>query len=241
MPPTDLKSKLSFIVSQLLLPFRKTLIVVSAAIGCVGLVGTIRKIIELDLNQKLRGLLNFYESNVREPVHWALAQTGFAFPRYTSDVLLIYILFGVACIRSLFSIYDSPQTRVIKGAWGWLSNLIFKIAPKRGNGAKWIVYQVLAIIIWPLIAFEYCFRFKYVWGRYMDNTHRPDFDARIGTFTSVEAKRPELLYNQRCGYDTKSDTWWRLEGDFRMILIGNLMLSFTCSTLLLLLGSLGPG
>lgn len=228
-----------FILSQLVRPFRQVATLMGSVLGAFLILAATEKVINLPLNRFLIDVLDFYKVTVRQPTLWALAKVGILVLPWVPDLIFLYVFFGVATIRSLSSVYNRERERVVKGLWGRFSNnrlmcSLYKL-PIIGEG----VYQSLAILLWPLIATEYLFIYKYVWRRYMDKNHSPDFDAEIGSFTSRSKKRANLLYNDVIGYDLETDTWWRLEGDFRLLFLGNILLSLLSFAVLLILGSLG--
>ena len=156
-----------------------------------------------------------------------------------ADLIFVYTLFGIATTRSLMSVYRMSDEYVVKGVWGGISANRLMLWLYRGSEYGRAVYQAIAVLLWPIVAAEYLFRYKYVWKRYLDRSSEPNFNAVIGTFTMSHSTMPALLYNQTLGYDLATDSWFRLEGDFRLIFVGNLLLTAVILVVLLLLGTLG--
>jgi hypothetical protein len=228
-----------FVTAQLVVPIKTTTALASAVLTAFVLLQVIQKVFTLRLNGIGLAVLDFYRDTVRVPVVWALSRTRVRGAPWMADLIFVYTLFGIATTRSLMSVYRMSDEYVVKGVWGTISANRLMIWLYRRSEYGSAVYQAIAVLLWPIVAAEYLFRYKYVWKRYLDSSGDPNFNAVIGTFTMSHSTMPALLYNQTLGYDLATDSWFRLEGDFRLIFVGNLLLTAVILVVLLLLGTLG--
>jgi hypothetical protein len=228
-----------FVTSQLVVPIKTTTALASAVLTAFVLLQAIQKVFTLRLNGIALAVLDFYRDTVRVPVVWVLSRTRLRGAPWMADLIFVYTLFGIATTRSLMSVYWMSDEYVVKGVWGTISaNRLMLWLYRRSKYGR-AVYQALAVLLWPIVAAEYLFRYKYVWKRYLDSSGVPNFNAIIGTFTMSQSTMPTLFYNQTLGYDLATDSWFRLEGDFRLIFVGNLLLAAAILAVLLALGTLG--
>lgn len=201
----------------------------SIVVGSFSTVAAIIRMFKIQPNEIFNYILEGYNTIFRAPIIWVIEFVNLELPEWFPELFLAYIFLGVVTTRTFFNLYDN-RTRVTKGLWGKLtwnkySKKIFGVS-KIGVFS----YKTLAVAIWPIITIDYLFIYKKLWGRYMDDNHSPNFNAKIGLFTTRDKDIDKLIhknanYSNTLSYDISSDSWYKYEGDFRIIFLTNLILA----------------
>jgi hypothetical protein len=180
------------------------------------------------INVIFKRVVDSYHAVLRDPLVALLGLVGLHMPPVAADIFIAYMAFGGLFSRSIRFVVDLDQGVPIKGAWGRISyNAITKHIPYQSKLGAW-AFHVLAVLFWPAVGYEYFFKNRYVFLRYMDDAHSPRRNARIG-FATAQTKNVQGIqgrrwanYSPSIDYDLDTDTWYEYSADLRKIFYVNL-------------------
>lgn len=177
-------------------------------------------------------LLSIYDEVFVFPVRELLSYIGYSPSREEVAFFIFYFAFGSTTVRTFYAIYDPSSEMVVKGVWGRLSGRALRGKHIASSVFNKITYTGLAILLWPIVVFEYTAFYRNIWIRYLDDT-APMMSVKIGIITSNARTATQLMpnarwagYNPLCDHNYRDDTWYRKEGNFVTSFIGNLALLF---------------